>query len=312
MFHKDTRRSDKFARSVEHFRKAGKDMPTRGGEKEIEFSGYTEFLKSKTTIGPFDIRPHMKKMKTYTHYYSYPNRFYSEPRLDLDEDDQDETEFKTEIIYEKERVIQCANKYRKENPTKNISILNFASAKNPGGGFLRGSMAQEESIAYVSTLYHSLIQSDMYKINNDLKIYFSKMCECVMWNLYDKPYDAYFNGKRITTKKLNEIIIPETYISKTLIVPCQRDSEYYENILLSPMKITYKELFIMLYNFYNKEKLDIKQIKQIPNDVSGYIKDAIKDSKKKSIYRIDLVGNLCRFEGVQQISENIFRLKLGS
>ena len=153
---------------------------------------------------------------------------------------------------------------------------------------------------------------DMYKINNDLKIYFSKMCECVMWNLYDKPYDAYFNGKRITTKKLNEIIIPETYISKTLIVPCQRDSEYYENILLSPMKITYKELFIMLYNFYNKEKLDIKQIKQIPNDVSGYIKDAIKDSKKKSIYRIDLVGNLCRFEGVQQISENIFRLKLGS
>jgi uncharacterized protein (TIGR02452 family) len=180
MFHKDTRRSDKFARSVDHFRKAGKEMLTRGGEKEIEFSGYTEFLKSKTTIGPFDIRPHMKKMKTFTHYYSYPNRFYSEPRLDLDEDDQDETDFKTEIIYEKERVIQCANKYRKENPNKSISILNFASAKNPGGGFLRGSMAQEESIAYVSTLYHSLIQSDMYKINrkdskdgiyNDIAIY---------------------------------------------------------------------------------------------------------------------------------------------
>lgn len=198
MFHKDTRRSDKFARSVEHFRKAGKDMPTRGGEKEIEFSGYTEFLKSKTTIGPFDIRPHMKKMKTYTHYYSYPNRFYSEPRLDLDEDDQDETEFKTEIIYEKERVIQCANKYRKENPTKNISILNFASAKNPGGGFLRGSMAQEESIAYVSTLYHSLIQSDMYKINkkdskdgiyNDIAIYTN---EIAIFKL-DRDDEHYFD-----------------------------------------------------------------------------------------------------------------------
>jgi hypothetical protein len=42
------------------------------------------------------------------------------------------------------------------------------------------------------------------------------------------------------------------------------------------------------------------------------VKDAIKDSKKKSIYRIDLVGSLCRFEGVEQISSNIFELNLGS
>jgi uncharacterized protein (TIGR02452 family) len=31
--------------------------------------------------------------------------------------------------------------------------LNFASAKNPGGGFLRGSQAQEESLARASALY---------------------------------------------------------------------------------------------------------------------------------------------------------------
>ena len=153
---------------------------------------------------------------------------------------------------------------------------------------------------------------DIYKINNDLKIYFSKMCGCVMWNLYDKPNEAYFNGKPITTKKLNEIIIPESYMNKILIVPCQRDSEYYKNITLSSKKITYNELFIILFDFYNKEKLDIKKLKQIPNDISGYVKDAIKDSKKKSIYRIDLVGSLCRFEGVEQISSNIFELILGS
>lgn len=138
------------------------------------------------------------------------------------------------------------------------------------------------------------------------------MSECVMWNLYDKPEDAYYNGKKITNKKLNEIILPYTYIKKTLIVPCQRDSEYYENILLSPKNFTYKELFILLFEFYNKEKLDIKKLKDIPNDVSDYVKDAIKESKKKRIYRIDLVGNLCRFEGIQQISENIFELILGS
>jgi uncharacterized protein (TIGR02452 family) len=38
----------------------------------------------------------------------------------------------------------------------NIGVLNFASAKKVGGGFLSGAQAQEESIARSSTLYPSL------------------------------------------------------------------------------------------------------------------------------------------------------------
>lgn len=41
-------------------------------------------------------------------------------------------------------------------PLPKVGILNFASAKNPGGGFLGGSRAQEESIARSSSLYLSL------------------------------------------------------------------------------------------------------------------------------------------------------------
>lgn len=37
-----------------------------------------------------------------------------------------------------------------------LGCLNFGSAKNPGGGFLKGTMAQEESLAYSSDLYHHL------------------------------------------------------------------------------------------------------------------------------------------------------------
>jgi uncharacterized protein (TIGR02452 family) len=39
-----------------------------------------------------------------------------------------------------------------------IGVLNFASARNPGGGFLRGARAQEESLARSSGLYYSLRQ----------------------------------------------------------------------------------------------------------------------------------------------------------
>ena len=45
-------------------------------------------------------------------------------------------------------------------------VLNFASAKNPGGGFLNGAMAQEESIAASSGLYHTLIRHPEYYQNN--------------------------------------------------------------------------------------------------------------------------------------------------
>jgi uncharacterized protein (TIGR02452 family) len=40
-----------------------------------------------------------------------------------------------------------------------VAVLNFASAKNPGGGFLNGSQAQEESLARSSALYASLLRA---------------------------------------------------------------------------------------------------------------------------------------------------------
>ena len=49
---------------------------------------------------------------------------------------------------------------------KNIAILNFASAKNPGGGFINGAMAQEESLAASSGLYRTLTVHEEYYRNN--------------------------------------------------------------------------------------------------------------------------------------------------
>lgn len=41
-------------------------------------------------------------------------------------------------------------------------VLDFASAENPGGGFRRGAIAQEESLARSSALYPCLLPSPMY------------------------------------------------------------------------------------------------------------------------------------------------------
>ena len=53
---------------------------------------------------------------------------------------------------------------------KEVICLNFASAKNPGGGFLGGSQAQEESIARSTGLYNCQMKAwDYYEVNRKTK-----------------------------------------------------------------------------------------------------------------------------------------------
>jgi uncharacterized protein (TIGR02452 family) len=61
-----------------------------------------------------------------------------------------------------ETTLAGASHLRQREPAGRIGVLNFASARNPGGGWLRGSQAQEESLVRSSGLYTSLLQCPGY------------------------------------------------------------------------------------------------------------------------------------------------------
>ena len=56
--------------------------------------------------------------------------------------------------------LEAAQKFA--NDGLRVAALNFASAKHPGGGFIGGSRAQEESLARSSALYACLVNNEMY------------------------------------------------------------------------------------------------------------------------------------------------------
>lgn len=74
--------------------------------------------------------------------------------------------FDTRFEVTDETTLAAAARLHAEAPDEDQLLLNFASAKNPGGGFLSGSQAQEESLARSSALYACLMaQFAMYEHN---------------------------------------------------------------------------------------------------------------------------------------------------
>ena len=121
-----------------------------------------------------------KEIPLYTdkNFHSFlikENEFSQLPKNDI------RHETKSELIFNKKGVIKTILDYAGEANGK-IAVLNFASAKNAGGGYKNGSMSQEEAIAYCSNLEQVLSQNKnvynefyMYHRKNQLDFYSSRM-----------------------------------------------------------------------------------------------------------------------------------------
>jgi len=115
---------------------------------EICKQGYYNIGDEKMIISDV-IRP----MKQNTAYYS------ADQLAELSQQTP-RSNFDTVIEITEEDSVSCIHRLAKDEP--NLLCLNFASAKNPGGGFLNGSLAQEESLAMSSALYISQLEAPVF------------------------------------------------------------------------------------------------------------------------------------------------------
>lgn len=96
--------------------------------------------------------------KTVSYQKKYKDAIDNSVVLTTEYDDQNiefgkSEKYSPEIILEDVDTVSSALAHRNDGT---ICIHNFSSYTNPGGGFIRGTLAQEEAICHESTLYNVL------------------------------------------------------------------------------------------------------------------------------------------------------------
>lgn len=112
-------------------------------------------------------------------------------------------------------------------PKKKIAALNFASYKHPGGMYIKGSSAQEESLCHSSNLYEILCHfKDTFYANNMKSLNHSLYTD----NLLYTPDVVFFDTK---DKNCDEIDFADTRYRCDIITcaaPNAKAAEKYHNV----------------------------------------------------------------------------------
>lgn len=125
-----------------------------------------------------------------------------------------ETGKEAEIIVSKKRSFEAASAYR----GKHISVLNFASATNPGGGVTKGASAQEECLCRISTLYKCISASEIKEAFHKKHRYALKTGE--MNSLYNDDCIQTCDVTIFKSDSKNPVLLPEKEWFDVDVISC--------------------------------------------------------------------------------------------
>lgn len=171
-----------------------------------------------------------------------------------------------------------------------IGVLNFASARHPGGGFLNGAMAQEEALCHASTLYPQLKDSKMYEYNN-------AMCNSGIYNDAMNVSKTIFfkNGNDYFVRPAEVIVVTSAAVNNRALKPYERSSVEYamrrrmEKIIQMFIRNKCKVLILGAFGcgvFGNNSEFIAKTWKELLEKYGGYFDKVvftILDSKGDNI-----------------------------
>lgn len=189
----------------------------------------------------------------------------------------------TEIRVTNETTLNAAKRLKQAENYKKVACLNFASAKNPGGGFLNGSSAQEESLARSSALYPCIKQKNkMYEKNRkyDSALYLDYMIYSPQvpvfredsGSLLDNPYQV----SMITAPAVNAGVVRSR--------ECKENEEKIEE------KMKYRIEKILSIALINKNKALVLGafgcgvFRNNPAEVANYFRKFIKEDERFNSY----------------------------
>jgi uncharacterized protein (TIGR02452 family) len=138
-----------------------------------------------------------------------------------------------------ETTFRTCSRWVADQGLSHVACLNFASAKNPGGGFLGGSQAQEEALSRASGLYASLLkQQEYYEFNR--KTGTCLYSDYMIWS----PEVPVFRDD-------HDVLLPRPYTTSIITAPavnagCIRQNERQKDDQILPVMIRRTEKLLAL------------------------------------------------------------------
>lgn len=141
----------------------------------------------------------------------------------------------TQLVVTNETTLDASARLVREDGAP-VLALNFASAKNPGGGFLNGAQAQEESLARASALYPSLLRAEPFYRSN-------RACGSCLYT----DYMIYSPGVPVLRSDNGELL-EQPFLVSILTAPAANAGalEARERPLLEPVMLRRSELVLAL------------------------------------------------------------------